>query len=120
VLRRWPVPCEHLRIPTHEGETFVVASGRKDAPPLLLFHGSGTNSAIWMDDIASWAEHFRVDAVDVIGERVWHAVAFMPRHYRSGSGIVPEPGAVHRRQARSSSAAPKETSKRSHQMLMLV
>ncbi|PZF97930.1 alpha/beta fold hydrolase [Micromonospora deserti] len=67
-LRTWPVPCEYRRIPTREGETFVVVSGREQAPPLLLFHGSGTNSAIWIGDVASWAEHFRVYAVDMIGE----------------------------------------------------
>jgi pimeloyl-ACP methyl ester carboxylesterase len=67
-LDRWPVPREHLRVPTCEGPTFVVASGRADAPPVLLLHGSGTNSAIWRDDAASWAEHLRVYAVDVIGE----------------------------------------------------
>jgi len=67
-LRAWPVPCEHLRVPTREGETFVVASGPRDAPPLLLFHGSGTNAAMWRDDVVSWAEHFRVYAVDMIGE----------------------------------------------------
>ncbi|GAA3831709.1 alpha/beta hydrolase [Sphaerisporangium flaviroseum] len=67
-LRAWPVPCEHRRVPTREGETFVVVSGREQAPPLLLFHGSGTNAAMWIADVASWAEHFRVYAVDMIGE----------------------------------------------------
>ncbi|GAA3072289.1 alpha/beta fold hydrolase [Streptosporangium carneum] len=67
-LRGWPVPCEHRRVPTREGETFVVVSGREHAPPLLLFHGSGTNTAMWIGDVASWAEHFRVYAVDMIGE----------------------------------------------------
>jgi pimeloyl-ACP methyl ester carboxylesterase len=68
VLRTWPVPNEHLRVPTREGETFVVASGPQGAPPLVLLHGSGTNAAMWMGDVAVWAEHFRVYAVDMIGE----------------------------------------------------
>jgi pimeloyl-ACP methyl ester carboxylesterase len=67
-LAAWPLPAEHLRVPTREGETFVVASGPADAPPLVLFHGSGTNAAMWMGDVAAWAEHFRVYAVDLIGE----------------------------------------------------
>jgi pimeloyl-ACP methyl ester carboxylesterase len=67
-LRAWPVPCEHRRVPTREGETFVIVSGPEDAPPLLLFHGSGTNSAIWTGDVVAWSEHFRVHAVDLIGE----------------------------------------------------
>lgn len=68
ILARWPVANEHVRVPTREGETFVVACGPPDAPPLLLLHGSGTNTAMWMGDVAAWAEHFRVYAVDMIGE----------------------------------------------------
>jgi hypothetical protein len=45
-LRRWPVAHEQLRIPTREGETFVMASGAEAAPPLLLLHGSGANTAM--------------------------------------------------------------------------
>ena len=67
-LSGWPVPAEHLCVPTREGETFVVASGPTDAPPLLLLHGSGTNAVMWMGDVAAWAVHFRVYAVDLIGE----------------------------------------------------
>jgi pimeloyl-ACP methyl ester carboxylesterase len=68
ILRKWPAPSEQMRVPTREGETFVVASGPPDAPPLLLLHGSGTNAAMWMGDIAAWAQVFRVYAVDMIGE----------------------------------------------------
>ncbi|KOU01199.1 alpha/beta hydrolase [Streptomyces sp. NRRL F-5755] len=67
-LAAWPVPAEHLRIPTREGETFVVASGPKEAPPLVLLHGSGANTSMWQGDIATWSQHFRTYAVDLIGE----------------------------------------------------
>lgn len=67
-LKHWPVPDQQLRVPTREGETFVVASGPECAPPLLLLHGGAANSAMWMGDIAAWAAHFRVYAVDLIGE----------------------------------------------------
>jgi len=67
-LERWPVPNEQLRIPTGEGETFVVACGPESAPPLLLFHGAGTNSTMWMGDVTMWCAQFRVYAVDLIGE----------------------------------------------------
>jgi pimeloyl-ACP methyl ester carboxylesterase len=67
-LAQWPVHAEHMRLPTREGETFVLACGPDHAPPLLLFHGSGTNTAMWMGDIAEWAKYFRVYAVDMIGE----------------------------------------------------
>ncbi|MEV4416550.1 alpha/beta fold hydrolase [Catellatospora sp. NPDC049609] len=67
-LRAWPVPAEHRRVPTREGETFVVVCGPEQAPPVLLCHGSSTNTAMWISDVASWAQHFRVHAVDMIGE----------------------------------------------------
>jgi pimeloyl-ACP methyl ester carboxylesterase len=68
LLDSWPVPHEHLRVQTREGETFVVASGPADAPALLLLHGSMSNATMWMGDVATWARDFRVYAVDMIGE----------------------------------------------------
>jgi pimeloyl-ACP methyl ester carboxylesterase len=68
ILKRWPVPNQQLRVPTREGETFVVRCGDENAPPLLLLHGGAGNSAMWMGDVAAWAEHFHVYAVDMIGE----------------------------------------------------
>jgi pimeloyl-ACP methyl ester carboxylesterase len=68
LLDAWPVPAEHLHVPTREGDTFVVASGPPDGPPLVLLHGSGSNALMWVPDVASWSEHFRVYAVDLIGE----------------------------------------------------
>lgn len=67
-LQRWPTANQQLRVPTRQGETFVVASGDPAAPPVLLFHGSGGNAAMWMGDIAAWAAHFRIYAIDTIGE----------------------------------------------------
>lgn len=68
LLGRWPVPSEHRRVATSEGETFVVAFGPEDAPAVLLLHGSSANSASWMGDAQILAERFRVYAVDMIGE----------------------------------------------------
>lgn len=68
ILKHWPVPNRQFHVPTREGETFIVACGDESAPPLMLLHGGMTNSAMWMGDVAAWAKHFRVYAVDVIGE----------------------------------------------------
>ncbi len=67
-LRYWPAANQQLRVPTREGETFVVVCGPENARPLVLLHGSGGNAAMWMGDVALWAQHFRVYAVDMIGE----------------------------------------------------
>ena len=53
ILRLWPVPREELLVPTREGDTFVVACGPPEAPPLVLLHGSGSNAAMWMGDVAA-------------------------------------------------------------------
>ncbi len=68
MLTRWPVRHEQLRIPTCQGETFVLACGPEGAPPLVLLHGGMTTSAMWSRSASAWSEHFRVFAVDLIGE----------------------------------------------------
>ena len=68
VLERWPVACEQLVVSTCQGDTFVLASGDRTAPPVVLLHGSGTNSASWMRDAPAWAQQYRVYAIDMIGE----------------------------------------------------
>jgi pimeloyl-ACP methyl ester carboxylesterase len=68
ILTLWPVANEQLHLATSQGETFVIASGDKTAPPLVLLHGAGANSLSWLRDVAEWSKHFRVYAVDVIGE----------------------------------------------------
>jgi pimeloyl-ACP methyl ester carboxylesterase len=67
-LKHWPVPNEQIYVPTRQGSTFVVISGPKDAPPLLLLHGGAANSAMWMGEVAAFAASFRVYCVDMIGE----------------------------------------------------
>jgi pimeloyl-ACP methyl ester carboxylesterase len=75
----WPVPREELRLPTRHGETFVVASGDAAKPPLVLLHGAGSNSFMWMGDVASWTQDFRVYAVDLPGEPGESAPVRAPR-----------------------------------------
>ncbi len=68
LLAQWPVPSETFHIPTRHGQTFVIASGPATAPPLLLLHGAGTNSAMWGGDVAAYSQDYRVYAVDLPGE----------------------------------------------------
>lgn len=79
IRSRWPIPREELRIPTRYGETFVIASGPKDKPPLVLLHGAAFNSVNWMGDVAAWAQDFRVYAVDIPGEAGESAPVRPPR-----------------------------------------
>lgn len=67
-LDQWQVPAQRRQIRTSQGETFVVTCGFEDAPPVVLLHGGGTNSTIWLGDAARWSQTRRVYLVDVIGE----------------------------------------------------
>jgi pimeloyl-ACP methyl ester carboxylesterase len=68
VLKLWPVPYESLYIPTHFGDTYVIASGPNDGPTLLLLHPSGCGSTIWYRNIEALSQHYRVYAIDTISE----------------------------------------------------
>jgi pimeloyl-ACP methyl ester carboxylesterase len=68
LLNDWPTPHQQLRVATREGQTFVLACGSPDAPPVVLLHGGCTTSAMWLRNMGKWGERFRVYAVDLIGE----------------------------------------------------
>ena len=68
LLSRWPVPAEQRTIATGHGETFVITCGPTDAPPVVLLHGSGANAVMWAGQVATWAEHWQIHAIDIIGE----------------------------------------------------
>ena len=63
-----PVHIEKRHVPTREGDTFIVSSGATPRPALLLLHGGATTSAMWLNDLPLLMQHFRVHAVDMIGE----------------------------------------------------
>lgn len=67
-LARWPVPYTTRHIATRHGRTFVIESGAESAPPLVLLHGAGSNSAMWAADVADYSRHYRVLALDLPGE----------------------------------------------------
>ena len=68
MLGQWPVEHECLEIPTRYGNTFVIASGDPGADELILLHGAGSNSLVWIDDVQTYSKYYRVYAVDIIGE----------------------------------------------------
>jgi pimeloyl-ACP methyl ester carboxylesterase len=68
VLKQWPVPFSELYIPTRFGDTHVIASGPKEATPLLLLNPGGGSLAIWSRNVAAFSQHYLTYAVDIIGE----------------------------------------------------
>ncbi len=67
-LTRWPVPYRTQTVMTSFGETHIIISGSPQAKPLMLLHGSATNSTMWFNNIAALTSRFQTFAVDIIGE----------------------------------------------------
>lgn len=68
ILASWPVENRQYEVETSFGPTFVIESGSKDNPPLILLHGSVSNSYTWYGDVASLSKTHNVYAIDIIGE----------------------------------------------------
>jgi pimeloyl-ACP methyl ester carboxylesterase len=69
LLARWSTPSRQFHVPTRFGQTYVISCGVPgQLPPLVLFHGSGSNSAMWLNDMAIWGSNREVYAIDMIGE----------------------------------------------------
>jgi pimeloyl-ACP methyl ester carboxylesterase len=68
VLKGWIKPHKEHHISTSYGNTFVIESGERKNPKLILLHGSSSNSAMWMADVKSYSKSHHVFAIDIIGE----------------------------------------------------
>ncbi|NRF92508.1 alpha/beta hydrolase [Paenibacillus frigoriresistens] len=67
-LQEWDVPVESAYFDTSFGETHVLISGPEDAEPLILFHGFGFSSTMWIENIRPLSKRYRTYAVDFIGD----------------------------------------------------
>jgi pimeloyl-ACP methyl ester carboxylesterase len=67
-LKLWQVPYEEFYIPTQFGDTHVIASGPREAAPLVTFHPAGCGALIWCRNVGAFSQHYRTYAVDVLGE----------------------------------------------------
>ena len=72
---RWPdgsdgEKVERLSVPTAAGTTAVFAFGARNsgARPLILLHGAGSSSTMWIADAAALGRGRRCFAVDIPGE----------------------------------------------------
>jgi pimeloyl-ACP methyl ester carboxylesterase len=77
-LARQPVPVESRFVETRFGPTHLIIAGPVDAPPLVLVQGLGGNAMMWRPQLAAFARHHRVHALDVIGQTGRSAPAHPP------------------------------------------
>lgn len=68
LLSQWYKPFKQICIETPFGNTFVIESGPAESSAILLLHGSGSNSAMWLADAMKFSENYHVFAIDIIGE----------------------------------------------------
>ncbi|MFD4369485.1 alpha/beta fold hydrolase [Rhodococcus sp. NPDC058521] len=68
VLDKWPVDVTRLDLASEFGTTRVNVCGQVDAPSVVLLPGAGATSTVWFANVAALANHYRVYAVDLIGD----------------------------------------------------
>jgi hypothetical protein len=66
ILGRFPFGQSY--VDTTYGKTFILAAGVDGNPPILLLHGSCSNSAFWFLELMALSQNHNVFAVDIIGE----------------------------------------------------
>ena len=68
LLTKGSLEHEKIMVNTSYGETFIIAMGKKELPSLILLHGSGMNSSMWIKEMEEYSKTHRVYAVDMPGE----------------------------------------------------
>ncbi len=62
------LPFEQKTIDTAYGQTFLLCAGDERNPPIVLLHGSVSNSVFMSQELTGLSAAYRVYAVDLIGE----------------------------------------------------
>ncbi|OZE03137.1 alpha/beta hydrolase [Rhodococcus sp. 05-2255-3B1] len=68
VLQKWPADTQAIDANTVHGTTRINACGPVDGPPLVLLPGAGATSTVWFANVAAFSRHYRVYAVDLMGD----------------------------------------------------
>jgi len=67
-LAAWPLPYEALDVPSRFGRTHIIASGPREAPPLVLLHGLCGDPIEWRENVPVLARTHRVYCVSALGD----------------------------------------------------
>lgn len=62
------VEFDTINVKTKLGITHIITSGKKENQPVIFLHAMGLTSTMWLDNISELSKHFRVYAVDELGD----------------------------------------------------
>jgi pimeloyl-ACP methyl ester carboxylesterase len=68
VMVEWPIDREEVSVATSFGDTYVVAGGPHDGPPVVLLHALFATATSWYRNVEALNQYYRTYCVDVIGE----------------------------------------------------
>lgn len=80
MLARLQVPYESMTVPTRYGATHMLATGPKDAPPVVLLHGMEGTAVSWRHQFKALSTRYRLYALDIIGSAGKSAATRLPHH----------------------------------------
>jgi len=75
--------ASNLRIFVHtnaSGPTHVIASGPKDAPPLVLLHAATASATQWFPNVKNLSRNYRVYAIDTLGDAGMSKITKAPQN----------------------------------------
>jgi pimeloyl-ACP methyl ester carboxylesterase len=78
MLARLQVPYESVTVPTRYGATHLLATGPKDAPPVVLLHGMEGTAMSWRHQLNALSTSYRLFALDIIGSAGKSATIRLP------------------------------------------
>jgi len=67
-MDEWPTEYEAFFIDTEYGKVHVIASGPKEAPPIILLHASSMAGWSWLYNVDELNKNYRTYAIDTIGD----------------------------------------------------
>lgn len=63
-LKLWKIKYVEEDVKTSYGLAHVIIAGPRNAPPLVLFHGTDASSTMWFPNIQAFSKKYRVYAID--------------------------------------------------------
>lgn len=83
-LAKWYEPYEIVEVQSRFGKTNIIASGDKNAPPILLIHAMGVTATMWYPNVSELSKTHRVYAINTIGDLGKSELSDMDNYPKNG------------------------------------